>query len=288
MTTDLGATARRLGRLVEPLAAGIYFAPEAQERYEALGLDYVQGYFCSRSACFGVVPWRVVQAAFAAFSPALVESSVTAGWAKTTPEQLLDARLAGAREQLGRLLGEPAPAEVSRATELLLDAVDGVDGSGRVLFSGLRGLELPGADDPLGRLWRAADLVREHRGDGHIAAWVPHLDSCEITVVTELWWGIEPGSYVWTRGYRSAEVAAARVRLAERGVLDGEGADAALTPAGRALRDDVEEATDRAALAPVRRLGDRVDELVTLLEPWAAAMTGVPGGYPASTGQIFG
>ena len=65
---------------------------------------------------------------------------------------------------------------------------DGVDPSGRALFAGLSVLDRP--TTPLGALWRAADLVREHRGDGHIAAWIPHVDSTEITVMTELAWGI--------------------------------------------------------------------------------------------------
>ena len=71
--------------------------------------------------------------------------------------------------------------------------------------------------------------MREHRGDGHVAAWISHVDSTEIALLSELWWGIEPGSYVWTRGYDAEDVAAARGRLTERGLLDGDGT---LTDAG--------------------------------------------------------
>ena len=196
---DHHATARRLRDLVEPIAAAVYFAPEAQSRYGALGLNYFEGYFCSRSAGLGAAPWRVVSGSFAAFKPAIVERAVAGGWEKTTPDALLRARLDGAREQIERMAGEHA-ASFPAAADLLLELTDGLDLSGRMLFAGLAGLPIPGPDDPVGRLWRAADLVREHRGDGHIAAWIGDVDSTEITVLTELWWGIEPGSYVWTRG----------------------------------------------------------------------------------------
>ena len=285
--TRFHATARKLGHLVEPLAAAVYFAPEAQQRYEALGLNYFEGYFCSRSASLGAAPWRVVSGAFAAFKPAIAERAVTGGWAKTTPEALLDARLDGARDQYARMVGEPdAPtsAGMLAAADMLLQVVDGLDMSGRALFAGLAGLPVPGEDDPLGRLWRAADLVREHRGDGHIAAWITHVDATEITVLTELWWGIEPGSYVWTRGWDGDDVAAARARLAERGLLDGEGA---LTGAGRHLREQIENATDRAERVIVERLGDRADDLFTRLAPWSRALVG-DGGYPANVSAMFG
>jgi hypothetical protein len=282
--TDPGfhATARRLRDLVEPLAAAVYFAPEAQERYSGLGLNYFEGYFCSRSAVLGAAPWRVVSGAFAAFKPSVVERAVTGGWAKTTPDALLEARLAGARDQYLRMIGEPTDAMVAVA-DLLLELTDGLDMSGRPLFAGLAGLPVPGPDDPAGRLWRAADLVREHRGDGHIAAWIGHADSTEVTVLTELWWGIEPGSYVWTRGWDGDDVAAARARLTGRGLLDGDGA---LTDAGRGLREEIEVATDRAGRAVVERLGDRADELFAALAPWSKALVG-EGGYPASPATMF-
>ena len=152
-----------------------------------------------------------------------------------------------------------------------------------MLFAGLAGLPLPGPDDPVGRLWRAADLVREHRGDGHIAAWISSVDSPEFTVLTELWWGIEPGSYVWTRGYDGDDVAAARARLADRGLLDAEGG---LTAAGRDLREAIERRTDHAEREGVRRLGDRADELFALLRPISRALVGADG-YPQAPNKLF-
>jgi hypothetical protein len=287
MASDLHRTARKLRALVEPLAAAVYFAPEAQKRYEPLGLNYVEGYFCSRSACLGKAPWRVVASVFAAFKPSVVERAVTAGWAKTDPETLLAARLDGARDQIHRMVGETGDGlaeDFLRAADILLSLTDGVDISGRPLFAGLAGLPVPGPEDPAGRLWRAADLVREHRGDGHVAAWTSLLDSCEVTVLTELWWGIPRDSYLWTRGWDADDAAAARARLADRGLLDDEGS---LTQAGRELREDVERTTDRSVRETIDRLGDRADELFALLDPWSTAMTGKDG-YPDSPSDMFG
>jgi hypothetical protein len=281
--TDQRPTARRLRDLVEPIAAAVYFAPEAQTRYEGLGLNYFEGYFCSRSAGLGAAPWRVVSAAFAAFKPPIVARAVSGGWEKTTPDALLAARLDGARDQIVRMAGDHAET-FPAAAELLLELTEGLDLSGRMLFAGLAGLPVPGPDDPVGRLWRAADLVREHRGDGHIAAWISAVDSTEVTVLTELWWGIPPDSYVWTRGWDGDDVAAARARLAERGLLDAEGG---LTDAGRDLREQIERRTDDAERDVVARLGGRADELFALLRPISRALVGKDG-YPAAPDKMFG
>jgi hypothetical protein len=273
---DIVKEARRLRNVTEPIAAGVYFAPEAIQGYEALGLDYFQGYFCSRSACLGAAPWSVVCAAFAAFKPAAVESAVTAGWQKTDPQSMLGARLAGAAAQLERLVGDVAkPADVERATEILYSLTDGVDPSGRMLYAGLS--IQPRPDSLFGSFWHAADLVREHRGDGHIAAWIPYTDSTEITVLTELAWGIPPRSYVFTRGWSEEEVDAAYERLTARGLVDGNG----LTDAGTALRDQIERATDLATRSVTERLEDCGDELFGLITPWAEAIV-AGGGYPTS------
>jgi hypothetical protein len=275
-STELHRRARAIRNVTEPIAAGVYFAPEAHQGYEAQGLDYFEGYFCSRSACLGAAPWSVVCAAFAAFKPAAVEAAVTSGWQKTTPAPMLAAREAGATAQLERLVGDTVDRSgVERATEILYSGSDGVDPSGRALFAGLSILERP--TTPFGALWRAADLVREHRGDGHIAAWVPHVDSTEITVLTELAWGIPPRSYVFTRGWNEEEVDAAYARLTERGLV----ADGALTDEGNELRSHIERTTDESTRAVTDRIGDDHDELIALLTPIAEAIV-TGGGYPTS------
>jgi hypothetical protein len=264
---------RRLRNLVELIAANVYFAPEAQKRYGDLGLDYASGYCCSRGGCMGQVPGEVVAAAFGVFNPAFIVPAVTAGWDKTTAPAVLDARRGGAVAALARILGE-APTGLDRATALLRRAADAATGEGRPLFSGLRSLGYPG--EPLGDLWRAADLVREHRGDTHTAAWIAAgVDAIEITLLTELWWRIALNSYAPTRGWSSDQIGAAIARLEDRGLI----ADGAFTPDGEALRAGIEDATDAGERVLVAAIGDDADELFRIMDPWGDAVVAA-GGYP--------
>lgn len=273
------AVSRRLRDLVEPIAANVYFAQEAQEEYKKLGLSYIPGYFCSRSACMGKVPGEVVVAAFGVFNPEIVVPAVTEGWSKTDPGTILGARRRGATAALRRIIGEKAEG-AQRATDLLRRAAADATGEGRPIFSGLRSLDWPG--DPLGDLWRAADVVREHRGDSHTCAWVSHeVDAVEVTLLTELWWRMPLNSYVATRGWSASQIEAATERLRQRGLIDGE----AFTEEGEALRASIEEATDRGERPIVEALGDDADELFGLLEPWAKAVVG-SGGYPSDPSKL--
>ncbi len=193
------AKARKLRDLVEVVAASVYFLPEAHAEYKELGLpDFGPAYFTSRGACMGQVPGEVVTAAFGVFNPAIVIPAVDEGWAKTDRDSILGARERGAVDGLTRLLG-PSPDGLARATEILTRAGDAATGEGRGLYSGLRSLGFPGT--PMGDFWRASDLVREHRGDSHIIAWVAYgLDPIQATLSTELWWRLPLRSYVKTRG----------------------------------------------------------------------------------------
>jgi hypothetical protein len=271
--------ARRLRDLVEPLAAGVYFAPEAISAYEELGLNYFEGYFCSRSGCMGRVPGSVVCAAFGHFAPAVVERAIESGTAKVDLDAVLDARGRGAEAQLTRLLGRPNE-DVTRATEILRSLTDGLNPAGRALFAGLSAQPWPGT--PYGDLWHAADLVREHRGDAHIAAWMGDVDACEITLLTELFWGMPPRSYVLTRGWSAEEIDAATGRLTARGLVQAD----QMTSVGRELREEIEQRTDQAEAEVLARLGDRTDELFGLLRPWARAIVD-GGGYPVDASRLF-
>ena len=149
-------------------------------------------------------------------------------------------------------------------------------GEGRALYSGLLSLGYPG--DPMGDFWRAADLVREHRGDSHIAAWVAaDLDACEIGLLTDPWRGHPLKSWVRTRGWTDDELDAACDRLRSRGLLDGD----ELTAAGCALREGIETATDRHGAARGRRLGRRRRPSLRPARRRGATRSSPPGGYPA-------
>ncbi|MCD0484269.1 hypothetical protein LO771_18170 [Streptacidiphilus sp. ASG 303] len=254
-------------RLTEPLHAVTYFTPEAAAAFEAAGLrGFWRGYFAGRAAPLGPVGPAPVTAAFAGFAPAVVARALPAVWRTAPPERVLEARRDGARTALRRLLaGHAAAAE--EAAPLLARATDGLDTAGRVLSAA--NAALPPPDDPLDLLWHCATVLREHRGDGHVAAWTAAgLDGCETLVLRA---GIDiPRTELQPhRGWTDAEWDAARERLAARGLLDPDGS---ATGGGRALHRAVEEATDRAAARPWALFGPlAADRLAALLAPLARA-----------------
>ena len=292
MATDFQEKARRLRNAVEPVAAGVYFAPEAHQAYEALGFDgspvtqdgvarpELKSYFTSRSACMGQVPGEVVAAAFGCFNPKVVVPAVGAGWQVTSRAAILAARERGATEMLGRVLGEE-PEGLGRVSSLLRRAADAAAWAGRPIYGGLRSLGFPG--HPLSEMWRAADLLREHRGDSHVIAWaVGGADAVEILLLTEQWWGLPARSYTPTRGWTGADMDAGFGRLQRRGLMTGE----QLTDAGRAFREEVEVRTDELERPLLDALGDDLDELLKHLDAWAEAIIAA-GCYPKRINGVY-
>lgn len=283
---------RRLAGALEPVAASVYFAREVHDAFLAVGfgppteaegclpIADLPSYFCSRAGCMGQVPGEVVVAAFGVFSPELIVPNVERGWATAPLDVILRTRLAGQTAALERVLGTPPG--VGRATELLLRAGRAVDVGGRFLAAGLRSLPLP--DDGWGRLWRAADIVREYRGDCHLAAWTAAgLDPVEAGLMTEIYYGMPSTSYHRGRGWRPEQLAAGLDRLAAHGWTEGD--PPSFTAAGRAVREGIEVATDRQQRPVLEALGGDVDELIDLLEPWAAALVAA-GSYPSDIRQL--
>jgi len=270
---------RRLRDLCEPIAGSVYFVPEALDGYKALGLaSYADGYFISRGAALGRPSGEVVTAAFGVFNPAIVIPAVETGWSKTDPETILRVRREGANAALRRILGEAHP---SAAVAILRPVMESVDFAGRMLFAGLRGLPFP--DEPLAQLWRVCDYVRERRGDGHIAAWVAAgCDPVEISLLTELFWGLDLATYVFTRGWTAEEVDAGIARLEDKGYI----ADRAFTDAGREYRRAIEAATDELEADIVEALSGREEELFALLEPVQKAVLDAKG-YPVDPARTM-
>jgi hypothetical protein len=263
--------ARSLWHRYEPLHAVTYFAPQAREAFEAAGLrGFWRGYFAGRSAPLGAVGAGAVGATFFGFAPGTVQRALPAVWDLATPQQALDARLAGARAALAPLLAGVPAEHLDEAAGLAVAALDGLVVAGRPLAAA--NAELPLPDDAVGRLWHAATVLREHRGDGHVAL----LTAAGVDGVESLVWRaarhgdrslLQPA-----RGWTDEEWQAAAERLHERGWLD----EAGLTPAGHAAHDELEARTDELAAGPWRVLGeDRTARLAALLEPLAAAAAAV-------------
>ncbi|MGZ6913161.1 MAG: SCO6745 family protein [Acidimicrobiia bacterium] len=276
--TDLDPTvARRTWRTVEPIHGMIYFSPEAAAAYEQLGLTGRMGYFASRAAPMGAVSAEVVIATFFNFRPALVRASIPEAWDHASPAQILAARVASADAALRRSIPDAiGSADMRQAADLArraaLRACDHLEG--RPLFAGHAALPWP--DESHLVLWHAQSLLREFRGDGHIAALLAAGLSGLEAAITHVATGDVPGAVMTaTRAWPDDEWNAAIDDLRSRGLV--EPGDLVLTDAGRAQRQWIEDTTDRAAVVAYESLGDDgCARLRTLVRPWSRAI--VDGG----------
>ncbi|KHD74702.1 SalK [Actinoplanes utahensis] len=242
-------------RVTEPLHAMVYFVPEAPERYAAFGLDPMDGYFASRAAAFGPVGPGPVIATFYNFSPRRVRRALPSAWAKATPEQLVAARLDAADAALTRGLGAEVLGgpEVAEAAALARTAALAASEQphGRPLFAAHA--DLPWPEQPHLVLFHAQMLLREFRGDGHVAALVAAgIGGLDAIVLHAASGEIEPRFLQATRGWGREAWAAAEDDLRGRGLLGESG----LTEAGVRLRAGLEETTDRLAEPAYRVLGE--------------------------------
>jgi len=246
--------ARRLRDALEPIATQGWWSRAAGERLDALGVEFLPGYVWGRAASLGTPPAALVAATFGVFEPGLIDSVYDVGVGSVTRDDILAARADGGAASVGSVATD---AECAAIADPLFDAVDSLDGLGRPLFSALRSLPAPGC--PSGRLWRAAELVREHRGDGHLAALVgADLDAAQANVLTERWLGFGLGEYSGTRGFGPEALAAAVRNLNERGWMDGDD----LTDDGREARVAIEAATDASQATLIAACGLGLDDIV--------------------------
>ena len=267
--------ARRLYDLTEPISLVNFFSPEPNDAMGALGFStYWDGYFAGRAAPLGRAPAEVVDAAFYSFAEGEVARHIPKVWDTTTPEAAHAAREQGCAAALRRILGDLAEtAELARAAELLARASTSAPTEGRVMYAGLRSLPMP--EEPVARLWHAANMLREHRGDGHVAALVcEQVGGTESHVLNALDVGIHPAeSFGRIHHLPTARLAAVMDGLRDRGLLDAAGH---FTDAGRALKDRIEERTDALAEAPYEGLEPlELEELIALLEPISARLAAV-------------
>jgi hypothetical protein len=274
--------ARAAHRTLEPLHVVAYFAPEPGERYAALGIKGgMRGYFASRSAALGRVPVEVVVSTFFNFSPSLVGQAIPSVWEVTTPEAVLEARYAAIDAAYRRILGdgEVESEAMAEAAALAREATTVLRIEGRPLFAAHASLPWPDAAHL--QLFHAQTLLREHRGDGHIAALVlAGLDPLDA-LLTYLahGQGMNEAMTRATRGWSDPEWDAAVVRARDRGLIDDDGA---FTSAGAAQREAIEQQTDATAAAPYQHLGaERTERLRELARPWARTVSHAMFGTPA-------
>lgn len=272
--------ARKTWRTVEPVHGMIYFAPEADEHYRRVGITQQRsGYFGSRSAALGEASAELVISTFFNFEPGTVRAAMEGVWTTTTPAAMIEARFAAADDALRRLLGDDvAGAAIDEAAmiarEAALAACDRLEG--RTLFAAHAQLDWP--DESHLVLWHAQTLLREFRGDGHIAALVADGVSGVEALITHGGSGQIAAAVLRTsRNWSDEAWTEASDRLIGRGWLDGFGS---LTELGAEHRQWVEERTDQLAIAPYEAIGEdactRLRELVRPLSKAIVANGGLP------------
>jgi hypothetical protein len=253
--------ARRLWAAVEPLHAVVYFAPETAAAAKEAGLrGYWMGYFAGRLAPLGPIGPAAATAVLFGFAPAMVARALPDAWSFASPADVLLSRLSAVEAALSRALG---PSGHDELASLLEQAASAGRFDGRPLAAAWSAVPRPAG--VLARLWLAATVLREHRGDGHVLAAVHAGLSGLETTLTHIGDGvIGRGDVQPHRGWSGEQWNRAVDRLRARGIL---GADGHLTEAGRALRHRIEEDTDRLAAAPVKELGDDLERLLELAVP---------------------
>ncbi|MFC9439297.1 MarR family winged helix-turn-helix transcriptional regulator [Nocardia sp. NPDC057030] len=263
------AEIHRMFELVEPIAA-VTFSAAVNDAFLALGMrNYWDGYFAGRAAPLGLAPAAVVHAVFYNFADGEVARHIPWVWGKITPQEAIAVRerasVAALRQRIGALAESP---DLVRAADLAAEAAVSAPTEGRALYAGLRALDMP--EEPVAKLWHAATLLREFRGDGHNAALLAHgIGGTEAHVLMALALGMRAEQFGRIHHLPPAQLAAVVDGLRERGLVD---ADGGFTDAGREIKQRIETRTDESAAPAYDVLTpDELDELITKLEPIAAA-----------------
>lgn len=215
------------------------------------------GYFAARSAPFGVVPADVVTATFYNFAPQRVAKALPAAWDIAPPADALRAREQSAVGALRRY-GVGADDDLATVADLAAKAARSAPLDGRPLFAANLALEWP--DEPLAKLWHAVTLLREQRGDGHVAVLTAlGVSGRECNVLHAVAGRVPKEMIMRSRDYDDDQWAQHRDRLLRRGLLDDHDE---LTAQGHELKQRIEDTTDALALSALEALGD--DEVETL------------------------
>jgi hypothetical protein len=263
--------ARRLWSRLEPIHVVTYFSPEPRAALSGAGYKgFWMGYFAGRAAPMGPVGAEVVLATFYNFSISHVSRAIPDAWAFAPPAAALEARQQGAAAALQRAFARDDVAEaVETAVVLARAAAESAPMEGRALFAANRALPWP--QEPTAALWHACTLLREHRGDGHVAALAAAGVSGREANVLQTAAGVVPREvFGVSRHYDDAEWDSVSARLIDRGLV---GPDGKLTTQGRDVRDDIEERTDRIALTAYDTLDDeQLLQLLDALSPLARAV----------------
>jgi hypothetical protein len=272
--------AERVHRILEPIHAMINFTPELQDRLTGIGLR--PGRMCAfaaRVAPLGAVTLGAVAGVFFTFNPELMGRHFPRAWTLASPEAVVAGRLDAVDASLRRLLGPETieSSELAEAAALAREAAAGCFAVGRPMYAAQAALGWPA--EPHLQLWHAATLLREFRGDGHVAVLVSRGLDALTALITHTATGrgfVEPAAKL-LRGWSDEQWAEAQQRVREAGLIDDDGA---LTDQGTQLRQELEDATNRLAELPWITLGqENADRLRDLGEGFAKQLVAA-GAFP--------
>lgn len=275
--------AQEAWRLLEPYHAEVYFAPEHRQGCDEAGLrGGWMAYFASRAAPLGRASAELVTALFYNFEPEMVRRAIPAAWGYAAPEKVLQVRYSAIDIALRRVFGSAlGSAVIDRASRYTRQAAESIDVAGRPLCAANAALDWP--DAPHLTLWHATTVLREHRGDGHIAALVTEgIGGCQAHVMQVAAGRNSRSDLQRYRSWSDDDWENAATELRSRGWIRGDGR---FTERGHAVHRHVSGTTDRLAAAPYATLGDRAQDLLSYLRPIAqhvVALGDVP--YPNPMG----
>ena len=253
-STDWEAITRRNARSVQSTVGWIFWDPGAIARYRTEGLPAAMagplGYLAARCAPLAGAGPQAVIAAFGSISPL----GIRALFEMVQPADRFLRFWRTRDEAVAEGLVKFAPDIVEPLVELgpkLWDVVDRLPLVGRVFFAAHLAMRRP--DDPLLSAWHAVNCLREWRGDTHWALVVAAgLTHAEASILHNAWLGYEDDWLALSRGTSIDDIETGWAALGHRGLAEGR----VVTPEGIALRQHIEDETDRLTTLPWELLGE--------------------------------
>lgn len=274
-TIDPARTRPALRAIETSFSAGVLH-PAVLEAIRGLGVevaDVAEVNIVTRCAPMGRVGAEVVWSAFFNPNPESIRRLIPAAWDKAAPDAILAAQaeafsplLADATSSMDNGTLAELAALSRRVTETAIH-----HGEGRPLFAGLASLPLPAEDHMM--VWHAAKLLREHRGDSHIAGLVIEgLGRVDALVVHAAFDGFPAEMLRRSRRWSQVEWNASMAGLRGRGWLTDDVAPT-LTPEGSRRRRWIEDRTDSLAATAFEPIGnDGMDRMIELGAKFSQAL----------------
>jgi hypothetical protein len=270
-----GSLARQAVAVLEPVCCTGWLSEEGQANLATLGItERFAGYCATRGAPMGMVVPEVVAAAFYNFNPEVVVRNTALAWAASTPEKVIGGELAAADASLQAVVQAMPAADIKELSDLLRVAADraATRVEGCPIASGVAAMDFP--TEPHLVVWHAHHLLREHRGDAHVAnLLVAGLSGIEALVIDCARSGFPPAHMRAGRFWSEEAWESAAEGLRSRGWLTAEDQ---FTDDGRERRARIEQQTDEFAGVAFRGLGDdrtaRIVELGTVFGELASPL----------------